>query len=80
MVYMDVIRLRVSIPHRQSKNLRMCDYTNLLTLFQFLIGSLRTQTPGHRLCCKQEFQFLIGSLRTALWIAVGLDLLSFNSS
>ena len=48
--------------------------------FQFLIGTLKTLTPGAGPHPERVFQFLIGTLKTQQAFLTGLDFVSFNSS
>ena len=47
-------------------------------MFQFLIGSLKTQLSKYKFELYFQFQFLIGSLKTALHIAVYFDFSSVS--
>ncbi len=57
--------MSVSIPYRQPTNSLRPIRTNIHpSKFQFLIGSLQTQSIGTLDECETWFQFLIGSLQT----------------
>ena len=70
----------VSIPHRQSKNAIGLTQVMPGTAFQFLIGSLKTNTSEWVDGLKLVFQFLIGSLKTAVMLSSLMVGMSFNSS
>ncbi len=54
----------VSIPHRYAKNTRSRYFSGRAPLFQFLIGTLKTEYEKSVYKGFVRFQFLIGTLKT----------------
>ena len=59
------LKKKVSIPHRQDKNLNFLTIILWISMFPFLIGRIRTQEQFHLSQQEQkQFPFLIGRIRT----------------